>query len=43
VVAITDNAFDYYSAFTQFIGFFCAAAIAAAVLARREQAAEAVA
>jgi O-antigen ligase len=43
VVAITDNAFDYYSAFTQFIGFFCAAAIAAAVLARREQAAEAAA
>jgi O-antigen ligase len=36
VVAITDNAFDYYSAFTQFIGFFCAASIAAAALAARE-------
>jgi O-antigen ligase len=38
VVAITDNAFDYYSAFTQFMGFFCAASIAAAALARREPA-----
>lgn len=36
VVAATDNAFDYYSAFTQFMGFFCAAAIAAAALARPE-------
>jgi O-antigen ligase len=41
VVASTDNAFDYYSAFTQFMGFFCAAAIAAAALARRDQAEEA--
>jgi O-antigen ligase len=38
VVAITDNAFDYYSAFTQFIAFFCAAAIAAAALAGKDAA-----
>jgi O-antigen ligase len=37
VVAITDNAFDYYSPFTQFIGFFCAASIAAAAFARSEE------
>jgi O-antigen ligase len=36
VVAFTDNAFDYYSAFTQFMGFFCAAAILSAMLARRD-------
>ncbi|MGH7506735.1 MAG: O-antigen ligase family protein, partial [Longimicrobiales bacterium] len=30
VIAITDNAFDYYAQFTQYIAFFCAAALAAA-------------
>lgn len=28
VLSITDNVFDYYAAFTQYIGFFCAAALA---------------
>lgn len=32
VIAITDNAFDYYAQFTQFIAFFCAATLAAAAL-----------
>jgi O-antigen ligase len=32
VIAITDNAFDYYAQFTQYIAFFCAAALAAAML-----------
>src|SRR5690606_39180512 len=32
VIAITDNAFDYYAQFTQYIAFFCAAALAAAAL-----------
>lgn len=32
VIAITDNAFDYYAQFTQYIAFFCAAALAAATL-----------
>jgi O-antigen ligase len=30
VIAITDNSFDYYGSFTQFIGFFAAAAVVAA-------------
>jgi O-antigen ligase len=30
MVAITENAFDYYSPFTQFAGFLCGAAVAAA-------------
>jgi O-antigen ligase len=41
VVAFTDNAFDYYSSFTQFIGFFCAASIAAARFAGASTEAEA--
>lgn len=41
VVAITDNAFDYYSSFTQLIGFFCAATIAAAAFARADRGADA--
>jgi O-antigen ligase len=32
VIAITDNAFDYYAQFTQYIAFFCAASLAAAAL-----------
>jgi O-antigen ligase len=33
VIAITDNAFDYYAQFTQYIAFFCAATLAASGLA----------
>ncbi|HSH44444.1 MAG TPA: O-antigen ligase family protein, partial [Longimicrobiales bacterium] len=41
VVAFTGNSIDYYSQFTQFIAFFCAAAITAAALEPGEvQAAE---
>ena len=36
VIAITDNAFDYYAQFTQYIAFFCAATLAAAKLAEAE-------
>jgi O-antigen ligase len=32
IIAATDNPFDYYSQFTQYVGFFCAAAMAAASL-----------
>lgn len=32
VIAVTDNVIDYYSQFTQYIAFFCAAALAAAAL-----------
>jgi O-antigen ligase len=35
VVSITDNAFDYYGSFTQFVGFLCGGAAAAAACARR--------
>jgi O-antigen ligase len=35
VIALTDNAFDYYASFTQYIGFMAAAAVAAAGLAGR--------
>lgn len=34
VIGFTGNSIDYYSQFTQFIAFFCAAAIAAAALER---------
>jgi O-antigen ligase len=37
VVAFTDNAFDYYAPFTQFVAFFCAATFAAAALERAER------
>jgi O-antigen ligase len=37
VVAITDNAFDYYAPFTQFVAFFCAATLAAARLQANRQ------
>lgn len=33
VIAVTDNAFDYYAPFTQYIGFLCAAALSAERLA----------
>ncbi|MFW6078099.1 MAG: O-antigen ligase family protein [Gemmatimonadota bacterium] len=36
VVSFPGNAFDYYAPFTQYIGFFCAGAVAAARLAREE-------
>jgi hypothetical protein len=36
VIAVTDNAFDYYAQFTQYIGFCCAGTLAAAAMARRE-------
>jgi O-antigen ligase len=36
VIAITDNAFDYYAQFTQYIGFCCAGALAAAALHEAE-------
>lgn len=29
IIAITDNAFDYYAPFTQFVGFLCAGALVA--------------
>lgn len=29
VIAVTDNVFDYYAQYTQYAGFFCAAALAA--------------
>jgi O-antigen ligase len=35
MIAITDNAFDYYSSFTQYIGFLTAGALAVAGLAGR--------
>lgn len=31
-IALTDNAFDYYAAFTQYIGFLCAGALAVPTL-----------
>jgi hypothetical protein len=40
-IAITDNAFDYYAPFTQYIGFLCAGAICAARLERQAPPAEA--
>jgi len=33
-IAATDNAFDYYAPFTQYIGFLCAGALTAATLAQ---------
>ncbi len=39
-IAATDNAFDYYAPFTQYIGFLCACALAAAAMsppARQQQ------
>jgi hypothetical protein len=36
VIGITDNAFDYYGPFTQYLGFLCGGAIAAAASARAE-------
>lgn len=38
IVAITDNAFDYYSPFTQYIGFLCGGALAAAAMVRQDTA-----
>jgi O-antigen ligase len=35
VIAITDNTFDYYASFTQYVGFMVAAALAASGLAGR--------
>lgn len=40
IISITDNAFDYYAPFTQYIGFFCAATFASATLRRRTTAVE---
>lgn len=37
IIALTDNAFDYYSPLTQYAAFYCAAALAARAGARREQ------
>jgi O-antigen ligase len=34
VIGMTDNAFDYYGPFTQYLGFLCGGAIAAAASAR---------
>ncbi|MBI4538213.1 MAG: O-antigen ligase family protein [Gemmatimonadetes bacterium] len=39
VIAITDNPFDYYAPFTQFIGFLVAGALVTAELEERERAA----
>lgn len=41
VIGITDNAFDYYGPFTQYSGFLCGGALAAAACARRSQSMEA--
>ncbi len=38
VISITDNAFDYYAPFTQYVAFFCAGAIVALRAADEEQA-----
>ncbi|HEX7117818.1 MAG TPA: O-antigen ligase family protein [Longimicrobiales bacterium] len=35
-IAATDNAFDYYAPFTQYIGFLCGGALAAAALPSAE-------
>ncbi|MBR9991389.1 MAG: O-antigen ligase family protein [Gemmatimonadetes bacterium] len=35
VIGITDNAFDYYGPFTQYVGFLCGGALAAAACVRR--------
>jgi len=40
LIAITDNAFDYYSYFTQYIGFLCAGTLVALRLTTDEQAAD---
>ncbi|HEX2167129.1 MAG TPA: hypothetical protein VHG09_07805 [Longimicrobiales bacterium] len=37
VIGLTDNAFDYYGPFTQYVGFLCGGALAAAACARRTQ------
>jgi hypothetical protein len=34
VIGLTDNAFDYYGPFTQYLGFLCGGAIAAAAAVR---------
>ncbi|HEX7050682.1 MAG TPA: O-antigen ligase family protein [Longimicrobiales bacterium] len=36
IIAVTDNAFDYYAPFTQYIAFLCAGALSAAGWARLE-------
>ena len=36
LISITDNPFDYYAPFTQFIGFLVAGAIGAAAIAKRQ-------
>ncbi|HEX6938345.1 MAG TPA: O-antigen ligase family protein [Longimicrobiales bacterium] len=36
IIAATDNPFDYYAPFTQYIGFLCAGALAAAALPSAE-------
>ena len=36
-IAITDNAFDYYAAFTQYVGFLCAGTVVAARLSAGER------
>jgi O-antigen ligase len=38
VIAMTDNAFDYYAPFTQYIGFLCAGALVAERITREERA-----
>jgi len=43
VISFTDNTIDYYAQFTQFIGFYCAAALAAHRIAGARDAHEAVA
>jgi O-antigen ligase len=36
VIGITDSAFDYYGPFTQYVGFLCGGALAAAACVRKE-------
>jgi O-antigen ligase len=37
IIGITDNVFDYYGPFTQYIGFLCGGVVAAVACHRREQ------
>lgn len=40
VISLTDNAFDYYAPFTQYVGFYCAGAVLASAFAPSGAAAE---
>lgn len=42
IISITDNPLDYYNAFTQYIGFLCAGALAAAAMTELPPAGESV-